>query len=199
MQDILVVVDMQNDFIDGELGSPDAQWIVSFVEDKIVNFEGRVFFTRDTHDENYADTLEGKWYPEHCIRDTYGQEVHSELLFLDDAVEIFAVDKNTFGSLELCELLKRVDADDPIRSITVVGLCTDICVIANALLLRTYFPNVEMIVDAQCCAGSTPEKHYEALHVMESCCIKVINDEQRDETERKKNSTDSVWKYDDFR
>ncbi len=179
MQDVLVVIDMQNDFIDGPLGSPDAEWIVGFVEDKICNFNGRVFMTRDTHGDDYAETQEGRKLPvPHCIEGTYGWEIHSQLLALDDAVEIIAVPKHTFGSLELCDMLKRLDEHDTINSVTVVGLCTDICVVTNALLIKTYLPEAEIIVDAQCCAGSTPEKHYEALSVLESCQVTVINNEE---------------------
>ena len=171
MQDILVVVDMQNDFIDGALGTKEAVAIVPKVEEKIRNFKGTVFFTRDTHDTWYLDTQEGKKLPvPHCIRDTEGWQIRSEL---DKLRKTEPIDKETFGSTDLADELVALNIDDEISSITFVGLCTDICVISNALILRAAFPNAKITVDARCCAGVTEETHLAALTAMKCCQIDV--------------------------
>ena len=170
MKKILVVVDMQNDFIDGALGTAEAVAIVPYVKSLIEGFDGRVFFTRDTHFENYMETEEGKNLPvPHCIKGTDGWQIRAEL---DVLRRTDAIDKLTFGSRELVEVIAR---EGEIESITFVGLCTDICVISNALALKTEFTHATIVVDANCCAGTTPEKHNAALAVMESCQINVIN------------------------
>jgi len=174
MQNILVVVDMQNDFIDGALGTKEAVAIVPAVEEKIRNFSGRVLFTRDTHEENYMDTQEGHKLPvPHCIRGTEGWQIRPELAALCKETPI---DKVTFGSVELGALLQKADRDDPVKSITFVGLCTDICVISNALLAKAYLPEAEIVVDAACCAGVTPQSHKNALEAMKVCQIRVENE-----------------------
>ena len=171
MQDILVVVDMQNDFIDGALGTKEAAVIVSAVERKIRNFQGRVFFTRDTHDAGYLETQEGRKLPvPHCIRDTEGWQIHPALEALRTEP---AIDKPVFGSVALGEALCAADREEQVRSITFVGLCTDICVISNALLARSFLPEAEVVVDAACCAGVTPDSHRTALKAMQACQIRV--------------------------
>ena len=173
MQDVLVVVDMQNDFIDGALGTKEAVAIVTKVEEKIRNFNGTVLFTRDTHENWYLETQEGKKLPiPHCIRDTEGWQIRREL---DILRKTEPVDKETFGSTDLADDLVAMNIDDEIKSITCVGLCTDICVISNALLVKAALPEVPIIVDAACCAGVTPESHENALKAMEMCQVEVIN------------------------
>lgn len=174
MQDILIVVDMQNDFIDGALGTPEAVTIVPKVAEKIRGFSGRVIFTRDTHEENYLDTQEGKKLPvKHCIRDTEGWQISPQLTeFCGEQ----PMDKGTFGSVELGSLLRTANQEDPIASITLIGLCTDICVISNALLIKAFLPEVPVVVDASCCAGVTPESHKNALNAMKTCQIEIVNE-----------------------
>ena len=173
MQNILIVVDMQNDFIDGALGTKEAEAIVPKVREKIQQFDGTVLFTRDTHGENYLQTQEGRNLPvPHCIKGTEGWEIQFEL---DALRKTQPIDKVTFGSAELGFMLSEMNAEEPIGSITLVGLCTDICVVSNALLLKAAMPEVRISVDAACCAGVTPEKHLAALEVMRSCQIRVVN------------------------
>ncbi|MCI9440084.1 MAG: cysteine hydrolase [Ruminococcus sp.] len=169
---VLVVVDMQNDFIDGALGTPEAVKIVPKVIRKIQEFDGRVIATRDTHEENYLETQEGKKLPvKHCIRGTKGWEIHPDIQKL---ISEEPVDKPTFGSEELGRMLKEsCDMEGQIESITLVGLCTDICVISNALLLKACLPEVSVIVDASCCAGVTPESHVQALEAMKMCQVEI--------------------------
>lgn len=176
MQEILIVVDMQNDFIDGALGTAEAVKIVPNVAEKIRTFSGKVIFTRDTHEKNYMETQEGKNLPvEHCIRGTEGWQISSELTkYCTDK----PIDKVTFGSDQLGILLKEENEQNPIKSITLVGLCTDICVISNALLLKAFLPEVPICVDAACCAGVTPESHQTALAAMKPCQIEIINEEK---------------------
>lgn len=175
MQNILVVVDMQNDFIDKALGTAEAVAIVPKVAQKIRDFSGKVLFTRDTHEDNYMETQEGQKLPvPHCIRNTPGWQICSELEKLRREEPI---NKKTFGSVELGAALKEANQKDPIQSITLVGLCTDICVISNALVIKAFLPETEIIVDAACCAGVTPETHRNALAAMKVCQIKVENEE----------------------
>ena len=172
MQKVLVVVDMQNDFIDGALGTKEAVAIVPGVKEKIENFDGVVLFTRDTHETYYLDTQEGKKLPvPHCIRDTEGWQIRSEL---DALRKTEPIDKETFGSTDLAGELTMIDEDEGIGSITLVGLCTDICVISNAMLLKAFLPEVPIMVDSLCCAGVTPESHERALEAMKACQIEVL-------------------------
>jgi nicotinamidase-related amidase len=174
---ILIVVDMQNDFIDGALGTPEAVAIVPNVVAKIKEFDGRVLYTRDTHEENYMETQEGKNLPvPHCIRGSEGWEIRPEI----DALRTEdAIDKPTFGSVELGQILKAQDEElkaqgkTGIESITLIGLCTDICVISNAMIAKAYLPEVPVIVDAACCAGVTPQSHTNALEAMKMCQVAV--------------------------
>lgn len=168
---ILIVVDMQNDFIDGALGTPEAVAILPNVKKLIEGFDGKVYFTRDTHFESYMETQEGKNLPvPHCIKDTHGWEIRAEL---DKLRKTPAIDKLTFGSSDLPEILK---GEEDIESVTLVGLCTDICVISNAMLVKAFFPEIPVIVDASCCAGVTPQSHKNALEAMKMCQIKIINE-----------------------
>lgn len=174
MQKLLIVVDMQNDFIDGALGTKEAVAIVPNVKAKIENFEGTVLFTRDTHFEDYMDTQEGHNLPvPHCIKGTEGWEIRPELEALRTTE---AIDKVTFGSSELPEKLAELNTENPIESITFVGLCTDICVISNVMVTKAFLPEVPVIVDAACCAGVSPETHKNALEAMKVCQVKVENE-----------------------
>ncbi|NLX82988.1 MAG: cysteine hydrolase [Clostridiales bacterium] len=171
---LLLVVDMQNDFITGSLGTKEAQAIVQKVVQKVKNHQGPVLFTRDTHDEGYMSSQEGALLPvSHCQRDTEGWEIQKDL----EALRILpALDKPSFGSLELAEEIQRINAKTPLASITFVGLCTDICVISNAIILKAALPEVKVIVDAACCAGVTPQSHQTALDAMKACQIFIENE-----------------------
>lgn len=181
----LFVIDMQNDFVTGSLGSKEAQAIVPNVVKKVENAfanNTNVIFTRDTHDVNYLDTLEGKLLPvEHCLKGTQGWDIISELqpyVDEDDGYGYSNVhDKYTFGYQYIEDILPYSFGCKNEDEIEVVGLCTDICIVSNALLLRMLYPNTKIIVDASCCAGTNPQKHLEALSVMESCQITIINKE----------------------
>ena len=170
----LIVVDMQNDFIDGALGTKEAQDILDSVEEKIRGFDGRVLFTRDTHEENYLSTQEGRYLPvPHCIRGTKGWEIHPRLQqYLAEP----PIDKPTFGSTALAERLCADHRVSPVEAITLIGLCTDICVISNSMLLKAFLPEVPIIVDAACCAGVTKESHKQALEAMKVCQILIENE-----------------------
>lgn len=173
MQNILIVIDMQNDFIDMALGTKEAVGIVAGVKRKIEEFDGPVLFTRDTHEANYLDTQEGRKLPvPHCIRGTKGWEIRAEL---DALRKTEPIDKGTFGSAKLAEELAARNRQEEIGSITLVGLCTDICVISNALLIKAFLPEIPVVVDAACCAGVTPESHENALKAMEMCQIEIVN------------------------
>lgn len=170
MKRLLIVVDMQNDFIDGSLGTKEALAIIPNVKKKIEEYEANgydIFFTLDTHEENYLETQEGKNLPVvHCIRGTDGWE-------LTGALKKFKgkrFEKTTFGSADLAEYIKDKEYD----SIELIGLCTDICVISNALLIKAFLPETPVRVDGTCCAGVTPESHENALKAMKVCQIEVI-------------------------
>lgn len=170
----LIVVDMQKDFVDGALGTKEAVAIVPNVAEKIKNFDGKVLFTRDTHHENYMETQEGKNLPvPHCIKGTEGFEIVPE-------IKVFCteepIDKPVFGSAELGKILQEANEKEPITSITLIGLCTDICVISNAFIIKAFLPEVPIIVDASCCAGVTPESHLRALESMKTCQIQIMNE-----------------------
>lgn len=167
----LIVVDMQNDFIDGALGTPEAVAIVPCVKEKIENFEGKVLFTRDTHAPDYLSTQEGRNLPvEHCIKGTDGWQIHSSL---EPLRKTDAIDKPTFGSTALMDFLK---GEKNVESLEFIGLCTDICVISNAILAKANFLEIPVTVDAKCCAGVTPQSHKNALEAMKMCQIQVINE-----------------------
>lgn len=174
MQDILIVVDMQNDFIDGALGTAEAVAIVPKVAEKVRDFKGTVIFTRDTHGENYMQTQEGRNLPvPHCIKGSRGWEVCPALEPLRTGLTI---DKPTFGSAELGKVLLELDTKEPVGSITLVGLCTDICVISNAMIAKAFLPEVPVTVDAACCAGVTPESHRNSLNAMKMCQVRIENE-----------------------
>lgn len=177
----LVVVDMQNDFVGGALGTAEARSIVPEVVGRVVDGVNRgeeVLFTRDTHGPDYPDTQEGRKLPvPHCVRGTEGWEIIEQLR----EYAAHPIDKPTFGSQYLGTLLKSRDEDlkkrggPGVEKVTLVGLCTDICVISNALLIKAFLPEAEVVVDAKCCAGVTPESHKNALEAMKTCQITVEN------------------------
>ena len=170
----LIVVDMQNDFITGTLGSKLAEEIVTNVAEKVKNFDGKVIFTRDTHFGDYMQTQEGKKLPvEHCIKGTPGWEI-PECLTEDFCYSPFVVEKPTFGSYELMEHLNDFLNDCEVDTIEFVGLCTDICVVSNVLMTKAFFPEVAIVVDSKCCAGVTPESHEAALTTMKMCQIDIV-------------------------
>lgn len=178
---LLIVVDMQNDFIDGSLGSAEAQAIVPNVVEKIKNFNGLVIATADTHDENYMNSHEGKYLPVvHCVEGTHGWEINDDVKAALEAAPgyVLQVNKITFGAIDLPSIcvnyLSGIANDDSELNITLVGLCTDICVMANAVLLRANFPEAEITVDSSCCAGVTPESHAAALTIFKAQHINVI-------------------------
>ena len=172
MKKALVVVDMQRDFIDGALGTKEAEAIVPGVVAKIKGFDGEIIFTQDTHFEDYLDTQEGKRLPvKHCIEGTFGWQISDEIGFSEDDM---VFDKNTFGYDWSQAVLAQPElffGDE----IELIGLCTDICVISNAMGLKTVFPETVISVDAACCAGVTKESHENALASMKMCQIQIKN------------------------
>lgn len=175
MRKILIVIDMQNDFIDGALGTPEAAAIVENVKEKIRSYPKEdVFATRDSHTTDYMYTQEGKNLPvPHCIRGTDGWQIRpdiAELIFPDHVI-----DKPTFGSTTLARIMETLDEHSPEGiSIEIVGLCTDICVVSNALLLKAFMPEVPISCDASCCAGVTPQSHDAAIATMRACQIQIL-------------------------
>lgn len=170
----LIVVDMQKDFVNGALGTKEAEAIVPAVLEKVQNFEGEIIFTKDTHFADYLSTSEGKMLPvEHCIKDTDGWMLIEELEKYCAENSNTVYEKITFGCKELAQDMLAKHEEDPIGSIELIGLCTDICVVSNALLLKAFLPEVEIAVDASCCAGVTPAAHQAALQTMSSCQILV--------------------------
>ena len=167
---VLCVIDMQNDFIDGALGTKEAEAILENVKAKIDLYRNNgdtVIFTRDTHTEEYMNTQEGKNLPvPHCIKNTKGWEVSSELITEGSVI----IDKPTFGSYELIEHIATLS---DVEAIELIGLCTDICVISNAMLLKAKFTETPISVDSSCCAGVTPESHLNALSAMKICQIEI--------------------------
>ena len=170
---ILVVIDMQNDFIDGVLGTKESVGIVENVKRKIQKYkseENFVIFTRDTHTSDYLNTQEGKNLPvEHCIIGTNGWEISKELPVDGSMI----INKPTFGSVELAHYIREIVN---VEEIELIGLCTDICVISNAMILKVACPEIPISVDASCCAGVTPESHKNALNAMKMCQINIINE-----------------------
>ncbi len=173
MKKLLVVVDMQNDFITGSLGSPEAQKIVPYIKAKTAEFKrngDKILFTRDTHHKNYLSTQEGIRLPvEHCIDGTEGHLITNEL----DTAGCEVFDKPTFGSLELAERIAEMAKD--CDGIELCGLCTDICVVSNALILKAKLPEIKITVDAKACAGVSESSHKAALLTMKMCQVDVIN------------------------
>ena len=167
---------MQKDFVDGALGSKEAVAIVDNVVNKIENFDGDIIVTYDTHSENYMETQEGKNLPvPHCIKGTDGWKLDGKVQAAVDKREYKTIEKPTFGSTELPGYIKANYNPDEIE-IELIGLCTDICVVSNALLLKTNFVETKVSVDASCCAGVTPESHNAALTTMKMCQVNVIGE-----------------------
>ncbi len=175
MKKILLVIDMQNDFIDAALGTKEAVAIVENVKSKIKSYEkSNIFATRDTHEENYLETQEGEHLPvRHCIRGTEGWQIRKDIQKLLDESKIF--DKPTFGSLRLAQTIKEMYENEKGElEVEICGLCTDICVVSNALLLKATLPEMKIFLDPKCCAGVTPQKHDAAIETMRSCQIQII-------------------------
>lgn len=173
----LIVIDMQKDFITGSLGTKEAQAILPGVVQKVQNYDGKVIFTKDTHTSDYLNTQEGKNLPvKHCIMGEDGWYLDEQLGAIDDEADWKVYNKPTFGSVDLAFDLKKENAVEPIEEIELCGLCTDICVISNALLLKAFMPEVPISVDAACCAGVTPKSHQNALEAMKMCQIIIKND-----------------------
>ena len=175
MKKILIVVDMQTDFIDGSLGSAEAVAITPNAVRLIREWDGDIITTLDTHGEQYLDTAEGKKLPvPHCIKGTAGWALHPQIQEALAGKCYETLEKSTFGSVELPARVRALAGDEPF-ALTVIGLCTDICVVSNVLLLKASFPEVPLAVDAACCAGVTPQAHEAALRTMMSCQIDVLN------------------------
>ena len=176
MKHVLIVVDMQKDFVDGALGTAEAVAIVGNVAEKIRNFDGEIFVTYDTHFENYMDTAEGAKLPvPHCIKGTAGWTLDATVAEALIGKRYTPVEKITFGSTALPKLVKEAVGDEDF-DVTLIGLCTDICVVSNALILKANFPEKDVSVDATCCAGVTVDTHNAALTTMKMCQINVLGD-----------------------
>lgn len=174
MKKFLIVVDMQKDFVDGALGSADACAIVPSAVRKIADFDGEIFVTLDTHFDNYPDTAEGKKLPvPHCIKGSDGWQLDKDIAAALKGKKYTLVEKITFGSVDLPKLIEKSSEGEDM-SIELIGLCTDICVVSNALLLKASFPEAAISVDEKCCAGVTPEKHCAAVETMKSCQIDIL-------------------------
>lgn len=170
----LIVIDVQNDFIDGALGTREAQQMLPRLIEKAERFEGALLLTQDTHGADYLATQEGKYLPvPHCIEDSEGWRFPAPLEALRQARGAAVFRKGAFGSPALAEALRAQYEAGTLEAVELVGLCTDICVVSNALLIKAAMPELPVYVDAACCAGVTPEKHQAALDVMESCQIIV--------------------------
>ena len=174
MKKILVVVDIQNDFVDGALGTAEAVAIVDNAAQKIKSFDGDIFVTYDTHFEDYMETMEGKKLPVvHCIKGTKGWKLNPKIAEALEGKDYKTVEKLTFGSVKLPDMIKECIGENK-AEITLIGLCTDICVVSNALILKANLLDTEIFVDSSCCAGVTPETHNAALDTMRCCQINVI-------------------------
>ena len=174
MKKFLVAVDLQKDFVDGALGTKEAVGIIPAAAAKIRNFDGGIFVTFDTHGENYLNTAEGRKLPVvHCVKGSGGWQLDKEISRVLEGRDFTAVEKQTFGSTALPALIEEAAQGDDF-SVELIGLCTDICVVSNALLIKANFPEMQISVDSACCAGVTPEKHNAALETMRSCQIDII-------------------------
>lgn len=179
----LVVVDMQNDFIDGSLGSQEAAKIVPAVVKRIAEFDGIIAVTQDTHHNAYLETQEGRNLPvPHCMKGTDGWQLNNDVfaildnMAMEHGVRIEVFDKPTFGSIELADWLVSMDRREHLEEITLIGLCTDICVISNAMIIKAFLPESKIIIDSNCCAGVTKESHTNALLAMKNCQIEIQGD-----------------------
>lgn len=174
MEKVLIVVDMQKDFVDGSLGTAEAVAIVDKVASRIAAFDGRIFATLDTHQADYLETAEGKKLPvPHCIKDTDGWLLNEKVMYALSEKNYRTIEKGTFGSTKLVEEIAKLAADGEV-AVELIGLCTDICVVSNALLLKAHFPEMGIAVDASCCAGVTPKTHEAAMETMKMCQIDII-------------------------
>ena len=174
MKRFLVAVDLQKDFVDGALGTPEAQGIIPAAVEKIASFDGEIFATLDTHGEDYLETAEGRKLPvPHCIEGTPGHALNDRVGAVLERRGYTPVVKHTFGAVKLPGLLWEAARGEDF-SVEFIGLCTDICVVSNVLLVKAHFPEAKISVDARCCAGVTPEKHAAALETMRSCQIDIV-------------------------
>lgn len=168
--DVLLVIDLQNDFVDGALGNKDNYKIVKPIESLVENFDGEVIFTRDTHDENYLESLEGSHLPvKHCIKNSKGWQIKI------DTKNHKIIDKPSFGSYELVEYLKKLNEKEKIKNIYMVGICTDICVLSNAILIKNALLNTEVTVIEDLCKATNEKNHKIALEAMKSCQVNIVN------------------------
>ena len=175
MKKLLIVVDVQNDFVDGTLGTSEAQAIIPNVISKIQSWDGDVLCTQDTHGDNYLSTREGKYLPVvHCVEGTNGHKINEKVFeeLGKHPRHTSTLNKHTFGSIALPEIIRPLGYD----YIELIGLCTDICVVSNAIILKAHFPEIDIAVDASCCAGVTPESHKAALATMKMCQINIIGE-----------------------
>ncbi|MGI6004308.1 MAG: cysteine hydrolase family protein [Christensenellales bacterium] len=176
MKDVLIVVDMQRDFVDGALGTEEARRIVPALARRIRGFDGRVILTMDTHDEDYPDTQEGKNLPvPHCVKGSDGwrldPDIRRAVNARQESVTIF--EKPAFASTELALYLKEMNRTEGVASVELAGLCTDVCVISNAILVKAFLPEVPVKVNAVLCAGVTPQRHLAALEAMAACQVMI--------------------------
>ncbi|MCI8673902.1 MAG: cysteine hydrolase [Lachnospiraceae bacterium] len=170
----LIIIDVQNDFVTGSLGTEEARRMLPRLLEKAGRFPGEILLTKDTHTDNYPETQEGRLLPvSHCVIGTEGWEFPPELEKIRAERNAKVYEKPCFGSVSLVFDLKEAYADGQLDSIELVGICTDICVVSNALMIKSALPELPVYVDASCCAGVTPEKHKAALEVMESCQVIV--------------------------
>ncbi len=168
--DVLLVIDLQNDFVDGALGNKGNDKIVKPIESLVENFDGEVIFTRDTHDENYLESLEGSHLPvKHCIKNSKGWQIKI------DTKNHKIIDKPSFGSYELVEYLKKLNEKEKIENIYMVGICTDICVLSNAILIKNALLETEVFVIEDLCKATNEKNHKIALEAMKSCQVNIVN------------------------
>ncbi|MFR4763518.1 MAG: cysteine hydrolase family protein [Anaerococcus obesiensis] len=172
--DVLLVIDLQNDFVDGALGNKGNDKIVKPIESLVENFDGEVIFTRDTHDENYLESLEGSHLPvKHCIKNSKGWQIKI------DTKNHKIIDKPSFGSYELVEYLKKLNEKEKIKNIYMVGICTDICVLSNAILIKNALLNTEVTVIEDLCKATNEKNHKIALEAMKSCQVNIVNSKEK--------------------
>lgn len=172
--DVLLVIDLQNDFVDGALGNKGNDKIVKPIENLVENFDGEVIFTRDTHDENYLESLEGSHLPvKHCIKNSKGWQIKI------DTKNHKIIDKPSFGSYELVEYLKKLNEKEKFENIYMVGICTDICVLSNAILIKNALLNTEVTVIEDLCKATNEKNHKIALEAMKSCQVNIVNSKEK--------------------
>lgn len=174
MEKLLIVIDVQNDFVNGALGTEEAQEILPYVVDKMKQYrKGNIIATKDTHFDNYLKTQEGSKLPvEHCVKNTLGWEFPQEISEYMKEYNVSVIEKQSFASVELVEKVKQY-VENGLKEVEIIGICTDICVVSNALLLKGHFPELKIKVDSACCAGTTVENHNHALSIMRMCQIEI--------------------------